>query len=191
MQIIDVVNDCLGSMGEAPLNSLSDPHRFRGAAQRTLERYNRRLQSRGWWFNRETLTLDPGALDSNIYLPGDTIAVRDLDTGVAQRGDRLYNLETGDYVFTAPVEVTLIRLVPFDEVPEVVAQYIAAAAVAKFQTLYDGDTAKARDLKEDRDIAQIEATAQETRESRANMIHSNLRLQRIKFRARGVRPFTR
>ena len=34
--ILDVVNECLGTLGESPLNSLLEPHEFRGTAQREL-----------------------------------------------------------------------------------------------------------------------------------------------------------
>lgn len=200
MQSLDVVNEMLGTMGEAPLNSLSDAHAFRGACLSTLNNLNNQIQAKGWWFNRELLALAPSALDSSIYLPGDAINVRvpRLTTGrstrnYVKRGRRLYNLDTGTYEFTDTVDVEVIRLVPFQELPETAAQYIAAKAVLQFQSKYDGDTAKTRELRErieSRDGAYAAINAEETRSRQVNLIESNSRLQRLKRVTRAARALT-
>lgn len=184
MQTLDVINEMLGTMGEAPINTLEDPHTFRGACLSTLTRVSRRIQAKGWWFNMETLTLPPSALDSTIYLPGDYISVRCPTRDVIQRGRRLYDLSVGSYAFTAAVDVTVIRLVNFQDLPETAAAHIAATAVVEFQSEYDGDTTKTRALKEritgpDGTFAAI--NIEHTRDRKANLIQSNVGLMRLKF----------
>lgn len=196
MERLDVVNEMLGTMGESPLNSLTDPHTFLGAALQMLNKNDATIQARGWWFNTEDLTLPPSTIDSAIYLPGDTISVNVYringvaTRNVVQRGDRLYNTTGGTYVFTEPVRVSLKRRVDFEEIPETAAQYIASKAVLQFQSLYDGDTAKSRELASR--ISGPDGTFQaiqreHTRESQANLLQSNTRLQRLKSITRGVR----
>lgn len=187
MLTLTVLNNCLGTMGESPINSIDDPHPYRGAAVSILNSVNREFQARGWWFNRETLTLTPGALDSSIYLPGDTIGVITDDPRYVQRYRRLYNTEDGSYVFAAPVKATLRRLVPFEETPELYAAYAAAEAVQRFQKRYDGDSQKTRELRDELTAARIAANAEETRQVQANLIESNPRLAYIKSRIRDVR----
>jgi predicted DNA-binding ribbon-helix-helix protein len=187
MQKLTVVNDMLGTMGEAPLNTLDDPHTFRGACLSTLDTHDKAIQARGWWYNMEDLELAPSALTNEIYVPGDTLEARCQFRNVAMRGRRLYDLDAGSYEFAAAVNLTLIRYVPFDELPELGASYIAASAIQAFQVRYDGDTAKTRDLKEATLIARIEAITAHTRNRKVNMIASNVRLQRLKNLTRQAR----
>ena len=187
MQLLTVINDALGTMGESPLNAVDDPHPYRAAVVSILNTVDRGLQARGWWFNREDLTIQPSALDSGIYLPGDAISVRHEDSRYVQRYRRLYNTEDGTYVFDQEQDVTIIRLVPFEHTPELYAAYAAAEAVLRFQKRYDGDGAKASSLSTERNEARMAAVAEETRQVGANLIDSNPRLAYIKSRVRQVR----
>lgn len=201
MQTLDVVNEMLGTMGEAPLNTLDDPHRFRGACTSTLNKLSRSTQAKGWWFNREVLELAPSALSSEIYVPGDTINVRYPRQNlmapvrnIVQRGRRLYDLDGGSYVFTSAVTLEIIRLVPFQELPETAAQFIADQAVLQFQSKYDGDSSKTRELAGRLSGplgSMVAMNIEETRNRRGNMILANERLQRIKAVTRGARALTR
>lgn len=196
MQTLDVINEMLGTQGFRPLASLTEPHAFRGAAQSTLTRVNRAIQAKGWWFNREPLTLQPSAVDSAIYLPGDTINVRHKLAKYVQRGGRLYNTELGDYIFDASVDVILIRLIPFEDLPELAAAHISATAVLEYQMKYDGDTAKGRQLQDRIDNGNGKGTladlqSEEIRSSRVNLINSNARLQQLKYVTRAGRALLR
>jgi hypothetical protein len=196
MQTLDVVNEMLGTQGFRPLNALTEPHAFRGAAQSTLTRVNRAVQARGWWFNREPLTLQPSEIDSAIYLPGDAISVRHALATYVQRGGRLYNTETGNYTFESSVDLLIIRLVPFEELPELAAAHISATAVLEYQTKYDGDTAKGRQLQARINDGAGHGTlcdlqSEETRSSRVNLLTSNRRLQRLKQITRAARTLLR
>ena len=211
MQTLDVVNEMLGTMGQAPLNTLDDPHRYRGACLSTLNKLNRSIQAKGWWFNREVLKLEPSATTSliyteegvgrMIYVPGDTINVRYPSQNgmrpvrnIVQRGRRLYDLDGGSYFFTEAVTCEIVRLIDFQELPETAAQYIADSAVLQFQSKYDGDTAKGRELQgrltgPTGSFAAI--NVEETRNRRVNFITSNERLMRLKLLTQRGRNFTR
>lgn len=187
MLILTVINDMLGTMGEAPLNAIDDPHPYRAAGVSILNTVNREFQARGWWFNREALTLQPGGLDSSIYLPGDAISVRTENRNYVQRYRRLYNLDGGTYVFDQAQDVTIVRLIAFEETPELYAAYAASEAVMRFQRRYDGDSDKSRQLAREVMDARMAANAEETRQVKANLIESNVRLSYIKSKVRAVR----
>lgn len=186
MRILDVVNDMLGTMGEVPLNSLSDPHSFKGAALRALNKHDRAIQARGWWYNKEVFVGQPELSTGKIYLPTDTIAVRTDKRKLVQRGRTLYDTEKGTDIFTDAQTIVLIRLVPFEDLPESVAAYIAAVATHRFQIDYDGDSTKAAQLAQHIADTRSEARADDIRNSRANLIESNVRLQYIKSKVRQV-----
>lgn len=187
MQILTVVNRCLATMGEAPLTSLTDSHAFLGAAQDTLDRVNRSIQAETWWFNLEKLELTPSPIDASLYLPSDTLEVRTGNQDYVQRGDRIYNLDGGTYEFDKPMTVQIVRLVDFEELPEVAATFIGTSAVLDFQVNYDGDSTRMRELNKQLEQAMIPMTATQTRNRITNLIDNNVRLQRLKGTTRFAR----
>lgn len=189
MQILTVVNRMLATMGERPLASLSEGHSLLGAAQAKITEASRAVQSRGWWFNMEELTLSPSNFDSTISLPNDTLSIRSEEYNVVKRGAKMYNLKGGTYVFDSSLDVILIRELTFSDLPETAASYVAAMAVASFQTSFDGDTAKARDLSQEVVIAFAVINAEHTRSRRTNFIARNTRLQRLKGYTSAARKF--
>ncbi len=180
MQILTVVNRMLATMGEKPLASLTDTHALLSTAQDKLEQVNRDIQSDGWWFNMEELTFTPSPVDSALYLPNDTLEVRTATRNLVKRGNRIYNLEGGTYVFTSSEDVQLLREVPFEDIPEVAAAYISAAAVLEFQADYDGDVAKGRVLQGKVNTTLVQINAAHTRGRKANFRDSNVRLAQLK-----------
>lgn len=196
---LDVVNECLASMGEVPLNTLLEPHEFRGSATRALSAANKRLQSTGWWFNTEQATLSPAPGTGHITLPGDALkwqsGVRASDTltrtqpkpWLVQRGLRLYDIRERTYVHTQDVSGELVREVLFEELPHVMNEYIAAEAVLRFQSSFDADNSKRQELVQRWTLARSEARAENIRQLGVNMINNNVRLQRIKSVTRRVR----
>ena len=196
---LDVVNQCLGTLGEAPLNTLLEPHEFRGTAQKALNTANNRLQSVGWWFNTEAATFDPAPVTGFIQLPGDCLkwqsGVRSSDLLVrgqakpwlVQRGSRLYDTRTRTFEITESVTGELIREVAFEDLPSVIASYIAAEAVLKFQSSYDADNSKRQELLGEWKLCRSDANAENTRQQGVNFINNNSRLQRIKSAVRRLR----
>lgn len=183
MLTLTVVNRMLATLGEAPLNALTDPHTFRASCLAKLDSKDSALQTKGWWFNRELLSLSPNLLDSKIYLPGDVINVMipgRLD--IVQRGRVLYDTVNGTTLFTEAVDAQVIRRVPFEDLPELVAEYIAADAVLEFQSDFDADSNKRQLLAKTYTDAKLEFNAEATRQSRYNSLDTNIRLQKLKSR---------
>lgn len=189
MTSLEVVNACLATMGQNPINSLNDPHPMRGAATSLLYKENRRRQAVGRWYNMEQVTLTPDTIDGKIYLPGDKISFRAPTRNTVQRGRTLYDLDNGTPIFTLPVKGTLIRLVPFDDLPESAAAWIAAEVVLKFQMSYDGDSNKTKQLAIDAATAKADENIDHIRNRKTNLIDSNVGLQRLKFFTRGARRY--
>ena len=193
---LTVVNRMLATLGQAPLNSLSSNSRWLGACLSALDQADAEGQSRGWWFNEEKITLQPSAVDSRIYLPGDTSSVTPhdlIDHGVVQRGDKLYDLANGTDLFTKEVTVTLRRRIPFEQLPEQAADWIAAEAIYWFQSTYDGDEGKTRRLDSMRQMAYRTFKNEDTNQRKANLVDSNQQVQLIRSfsRRQGYRIPTR
>ena len=189
---LDIVNDCLASMGEAPLNTLNEQHAFKQSALSTLARKLKAIQALGWWYNTETVTLTPDPVNSFITLPGDTLkwqhGIRATDTLIyqqpkpwlVQRGSRLYDTRNRTFVLNEDVTGTVIREVLLEDLPQVINDYVAADTVLKFQSNFDADNSKRLELADTLRNAKIEAHAEETRQLKVNLLNTNYRLARIK-----------
>lgn len=194
--ILEVVNECLATMGETPLNTLNEPHEFKASAQRYLARANRRIQSSGWWCNVESATLSPAPSTLHVTLPGDGIAWRSgsrtpdtLHRGkpqpwLVQRGSRLYDTRTRSFSITEDAVGELVREVPFEDLPGVLNDYVAAEAVLRFQSSFDADNSKRQELTQAWTLARIAANSENIRQAGVNLIGSSSRLARIKAKSR-------
>lgn len=189
---LDVVNECLATLGEVPLNTLDEPHEYKASAQRFLARANRRIQAPGYWFNLERGTFTPAPETGHITLPGDAISwrsgSRERDTMMlrpaqpwaVQRGTRLYDTRNRTYVFDEDAIGELIREIPFEELPPIVNDLVAAEAVLRFQSSFDADNSKRQELAQAWALAFTAVKAENIRQASVNLISSNYRLQRIK-----------
>lgn len=171
---LDVVNECLATMGEAPLNSLEDDHTYKTAALAKLAESNKLEQKRGWWFNSEYVELVPDAVSGYIYVPLDALAVKTVDRWYvprfAQRGSRLYNVTANSYVWDRNVVVDLVRLLSFSDLPFHAADAVGYGTVMRFQRSFDGDGARYNQLSQDYGRARAELVAENTRNRRPNLL---------------------
>lgn len=183
---LEVVNGCLASMGESPLSSLVEPHAMKGAAIGKLERANKSVQANGKWFNTESVSLTPDSVNGWITLAGDCLkftsgtATSPAKPYLQQRGSRLYNLNNRSYVVGESVEGQMVRLLPFEDLPHVAAEYIAALAILQFQSDFDADNSKRQELESNAKMARIEFNAEDIRQQRLNLLNSNRTLARVR-----------
>jgi len=175
---LDVVNDMLALMGEAPLLSEDEGHPLYPQAVRTLNVASYRTQARGWWFNTEKIQLQPDAVSGNINLSPDVIRVdpRDDCLNYVQRGRKLYNAFAGPsvdrYVFTTPVSVWLVRHVPFEDLPVPAQLAVSYAAQVDFQRAYDADGLKFQQLMASAREALIGLNAEHISNVNANLLQT-------------------
>lgn len=198
---LDVVNDCLGSMGETPLNTLSESHEFKGTTLRLLNRNNRIIQEVGWWCNTESYTAKPASGVAYIQLPSDILkwrsGVKSKDTYVqqrakpwiVQRGKRLYDTQNRTYEIKDEVVGEIVREIPFEDLPTVLNEYVAAQTVLRFQSNFDADTQKRQELTQIWQQARMLAQAEDIRQAKVNFRDNNPRLAYIKSVTRSARRY--
>ena len=176
MDELDVINDMLATMGEAPLNQIDEDHPYVAAGRRFLASTNRQVQSRGWWFNTEWPNVVPDPVSGFIYIPEDVLSAEGRRGLCANfytvRGRRLYDLTNGTYVITEnPVALEIIREVPFDDLPATAAAAVGANAVLRFQKNYDADTTKTGEQTADAADQMMMLKAEHIRQVKANFIY--------------------
>jgi len=138
---LECINVMLGYIGESPVSSISNTTELpvsAAIAVTVLSETSREVQSEGWHFNTEkkrTFTGSPG--DGKIYLDADILQVDHEgtdDIDLVQRGGTLFNRTDNTEVFTSSVEVTVVRFLDFDKLPEQARRYITLRAARSLQS---------------------------------------------------------
>lgn len=176
-----VVNACLATMGEAPLNSLNDTHVYKQAAINYLDGSTLATLKRGLWFNVEAMTLQPVADSGYLYVPGDVIHIARIEGEPVfqERGNRLYDPYTNSYSWSQSLRVVLVRRLDFEDCPYFAQDAISLDAILRFQREYDGDAGRYNQLDRDRQRANIELNAQHIREIKVNLLFTNANLLKL------------
>jgi len=136
---LDAINSMLIGVGEAPVNTLNSGLQEAEIAAITLTTVSREVQSSGWTFNTDLKITLVRNTANNIVVPLNTLQVdtlglkRRYDTDVVLRSGKLYDRTTNSFVFTADIEVDIVLLFDFEELPEVARRYITLRAGRKFQ----------------------------------------------------------
>lgn len=171
---LDVVNDCLATLGEAPLNAIEEDHPLVAAALRDLKTVNMREQAKGWWFNKELVRLPHDPVTGYVNIPADTINVDPANpwTHLVQRGRRLYDPQRDEgYRIGRPVVCTLIRKLAFDELPSLMQTYVSYRTQQEFQKNYDADRVKADQITKSAQEAYLVLRAEHIRNQGANLLY--------------------
>lgn len=136
------VNDILASIGEPPVSTLEgDSNADVANARRILNKINRQIQSKGWTFNiEEGITLQADVYSNLIPFSPDYLSVMATSgtTQYVNRGGYLYDRVARTDNFSGGVTVNIIRLKPFDEMPECFRYWIVTKAARQFNSRFFG-----------------------------------------------------
>lgn len=140
---LEAVNIMLSSIGESPVNSLNSGLVDAEIAETILNGINREVQGKGWHFNTEIKMKLTPSIDNEIALPQNCLRVdrtkTDKDEDVIQRGGKLYNKSTHSFTIKSSIEVDMVVLLDFEDIPEAARRYITIRAARIFQDRVVGD----------------------------------------------------
>lgn len=146
---LDAVNLILSSIGIAAISSLSsESDASTIAAEYQLDASDREVQTVGWWFNSYARTYQLAGTE--ILLPSTILYVDGLlGARYTVRGGKLFDLIEGSFDFTSAVELKVVEMIPFDELPEVARGFIIAKASRRFADRQLGDPTLSRFSRDD------------------------------------------
>lgn len=182
---LDVVNDCLSTLGELPVNSLEDDHSLIAAARRAFRTSLLREQAKQWWYNTERVVLVRD-IDNYVYTPADAIRVTPVDTTLklVQRGRRLYDSgetnEAGYQIKLERIECIVVRQVEFDDLPPSMQILVGVAAQLKFMVTYDADRQRYDELRREYADAYSTLNAEHIRNAASNMLEAHPTLGKLR-----------
>lgn len=137
---LDAVNDLLAAIGESPVSTLEgDSNADVVNARRILNKVNRTVQSKGYTFNIEEMTLQPDTFSKLIqWLPSYLDIQVSGGNPYRNRGGYVYDRVNKTDEFTSPITVNMIQLVPFNEMPTQFRTYIIVKAARMFNRSFFG-----------------------------------------------------
>ena len=181
MTELDAYNMMLATLGELPLESIDADHGTLPAAVQQLKNTRRAVLGRGWWCNREVVTLTPDPDTGRITVPQDTLSI--IPTAqtrkLAQRGSQLYDPVNATFDIGESVQVDVTLDIEFDDLPENAKSYIAAKAVEQFNKDNEGDTIKLREAQNTVRETYVLLSAEDIRQSRVNLFNRTSTAVRI------------
>lgn len=179
---LDVVNSCLGTLGELPVNALDDEHPLIAAARKVFKEVCYREQARQWWFNTEIINLKPDT-EKFIYVPADAIRCDPVDDSknFIQRGRRMYDPTPGrnTYEMLGDLQCWLVRFIPFEDLPVPAAIAISYATQLNFMQSYDADGNKYQQIGRNYQDAYMILNAEHIRNSDTNLLQRHSTLGRM------------
>ena len=176
MTKLDAVNICLSAMGEPKINTLDGSAVDAQIASDLIDETSRSVQSRGWHWNRERLTLSPDVFGI-IQAPANTARIDTIDgdraTDVILRGGKLYNRYEASYTFTKPLILEVYVFLAFEELPFAAQQYIAMRSARLFQQRVLGSPALSEYGQEEERLAYLTLLQDDVEVADYNMLYDS------------------
>lgn len=173
---VEAVSICLSTIGEPRINSLEGAGLDAQMAAEVIDETSRKVQAKGWHWNKEIHKLSPDVF-GNINLPANTVEVDTVNGSVSvdivKRGLRLFNKATSSYTFTEPLELKLVVLLPFDELPNAAQDYITVRSARVFQARVLGSETQEKFTERDERDAWAELKKYELRTGDYNLIYDS------------------
>lgn len=146
---LEILNAMLAVNGETPVSSTDSTDPAAIQANNVLTNIDRKVQLRGWWFNKEVMVLNDN-VDGEVILPQNTLSVDPVDTRSAyvRRGTRLYDKKNNTFVISDTVKVEVVVQLDISDMPESASMYLMDKAVKEYYIDDDGDETKVRRLSE-------------------------------------------
>lgn len=139
---LQAVNEILGSMGEAPINTIEEIDNVDAQnALNMLTNVTEQIEMKGWTFNQvDEYTLTPDKFKKVI--PWDsTLLVAQTSDGnyIRNQGGLVFDVSNNTSVFEAPLTISATFYVPFEEMPSVFRQWATVRTARLFVSRFMGD----------------------------------------------------
>ncbi|WP_026868788.1 hypothetical protein [Inquilinus limosus] len=142
---LGAVNEMLASISSSPVDRLvgDEVPPDATAAHKVLLDTMRSFQNspEGWYWNTETMDLQPAVPSGEVLIPLNTLKVAACDPRYVARGNRLYDTKDHTYAIGRAVTVTLTFLLGFEDMPNAAREFVALKAKRVFQANEQGNNA--------------------------------------------------
>ena len=137
---LSAVNSILGAIGQSPITTLNFTNPEISFIYNIFNEVNKDVQNEGWHFNTENhLPIKPDD-NKHITLPLNTLrydihdGLSDKTKDVVTRNGRLYDLVNHTDEFDNDLDIDVVTLYPFADIPNVFQRYITYRAAVRAAT---------------------------------------------------------
>ena len=173
MNLYEGVNELLLTIGEVPITDNTQAIEAEassdvGIARDTILKMSRAIQLEGYWFNKEeNYPLTPNV---NNKIPISDTILSIVDTNYVVKDHKLYDVTKRTFDFDKTIHTTVVFEIPFDDLPQVMADTIVREAKVEFYNNTFGDTEELRILMNNAQRAQVNLQKAQMKHRRPNMI---------------------
>ena len=129
------VNIIISNIGQAPVTQIDNDNPMVIMAANVLDEVTNSLQSEGWTFNSEKAYPFTPDSSGNIVIP-DNVLQLDSEyrspVDLVKRQGKLYDKRNHSFTFTDQIELDVVWLVDFDDMPDAFKNYAAMRAANLF-----------------------------------------------------------
>lgn len=182
---LEAINLMLSVIGESPVSSVTNTGLVDAVlAKQLLDETNREVQTRGWHWNTDKKYKIVPTTSGEIVLPDNTLKVDAVDPtlDVVQRGRKLWDRREHTFQIDKAVEVDIVWMLPFEELPQVARYYITVRAGRKFQDRVVGSETLSGFNSKDEAIAWVQLQDHDASNADYNMIRDSWDVGRIVYR---------
>ena len=144
-QELPAVNQILQSCGQAPVTTLDQTNPDVAIAYQTLLEVSREVQAEGWTFNKENHYKMARNTDNEILIPNNILQIdatdnaENVELDVIRRSGKLYDKAHHKYTFDKDIEVDIVWLFDWVDLPKPIADFITARAATITSSRIVGD----------------------------------------------------
>lgn len=136
MTLLDAINTCLSSLGEARVTSTTVRHPTVDLIRNTLALKKTELLETGWWFNTAQATMHPSSTGEMEYPVNALSTLGYYGEMYVPRDGMLFDLDNNTKYFTEPKSMQITYDVDFEDLPECAANVVMQRAN---RAVYAGD----------------------------------------------------
>ncbi len=144
-QELPAVNQILQSCGQAPVTTLDQTNPDVAIAYQTLLEVSREVQAEGWTFNKENHYKMARNTDNEILIPNNILQIdatnnaENVELDVIRRNGKLYDKAHHKFTFDNDIEVDIVWLFDWVDLPKPIADFITARAATTTSSRIVGD----------------------------------------------------
>lgn len=133
---LQAVNTIISNIGQAPVTTLETGNPLVEMAEQILDEISRSVQAEGWVFNTEyNFPFIPDPTTKTITVPDNVLSIDTKPTSgdpIVIRSGQIYNRRTHSFLFEKNVELDVVWLLGFLDLPEAIKNYITIRAANVF-----------------------------------------------------------
>lgn len=177
---IEAVNIMLSTIGESPINSFEEITGDIAVARNTLMEVSKAVQLEGWqWNTEDKFPLKPDVLTHKIKVDPTIARVwfpHPYDQELVVRGSHVYDRKNHTFLFDTnfKVDVSILQILSFDELPETARRYVAIRASRVFQERVVGSSTLTSFTSQDEIRARANLLDEEHRMNRPNILKGDM-----------------